>query len=93
MTDKQAKPVIITTAHRGVFYGRLEEHDEPAQRAVLTDAIMAIRWGTTNGFLQLAATGPTERSKLSARAPRIKLEKVVSVTDVSPEAEAVWSTK
>lgn len=88
--QKTGQAVIITTERRGVFYGRLQSYDAAKRVAVLDNAIMAIRWGTTDGLLQLAATGPTDDSKLSAVAPSIRLELCECVIGVSPAAEAAW---
>jgi hypothetical protein len=63
--------VLVTTQYRGVYYGRLVAHDPVARQCILTDAHMAIYWGTTDGVDQLAARGPTATSKLGARALRI----------------------
>jgi hypothetical protein len=95
MTTKKSKlkPVIVTTERRGVFFGLLKSYDEKARVAILTDARMAIYWGTTDGLLQLAATGPTSKSKISARAPEIRLEVCECVIDVSPEAERAWTSR
>jgi hypothetical protein len=87
------KHVIVTTERRGVFYGALKSYDEKARVAVLENAAMAIYWGTTNGLLQLAATGPTDKSKISARAPSLRLELCECVIDVALEAEAAWAKR
>lgn len=84
------RPVIITTERRGVFHGTLDSYDEGARVAVLKDAAMAIRFGTTSGLLQLAATGPTAQSQISATAPSIRLELCECIIDVTPAAEEAW---
>lgn len=83
--------VIVTTAHRGVFYGLLVEHDTGAKTAVLENAVMAIYWNTTRGLYELAADGPNKGSKLSAVAPSIHLSDVTSVIHVSEKAQAQWA--
>lgn len=89
---KQPEPVLVTTAHRGVFFGYIETRDEtPEGLAVtLTNARCAIRWGTTGGFLELASKGPGPNGKVGARAPRVELRKVTSITAVAPEAVTAW---
>ncbi len=82
------RPVLVTTKHRGVFYGRLVEETETT--ATLEGARCAIYWGTTGGFLQLAATGPTTKSRIGARSPRLTLRDVTSVSDVTPAAAEAW---
>lgn len=80
--------VIVTTSHRGVFAGYAEE--TTGSQIELTQARMAIYWGTTRGIFELAHTGPTGRSKISAPAPRIELRDITAVMDVTPEAEEAW---
>ncbi len=84
---QKLRPVIVTTEYRGVFFGYAK--DTSADRFTLHDCRMAIYWGTTRGVLQLAETGPTSTSKLSAKAT-IEVRKVTSVIEVAPEAEAAW---
>lgn len=82
------KPVLVTTAHRGVFFGHLESRD--ANSVVLTQARCAIRWNTTGGFLELAHIGPNSNSRIGSPAPRITLFDVTSIAEVTPEAAEKW---
>lgn len=88
MTEK-AKPVLITTKHRGVFYGYLDGRDGDC--VTLTKARCAIYWGTTTGFMELAQTGPTSKSRIGAVADRIELFDVTSIADVTADAEKLWN--
>lgn len=81
------RPVIVCTEYRGVFYGL--SSDTSGDVIHLKDARMAIRWGTTEGVLQLAKTGPTPSSKISVAAD-VELRKVTSVFEVTPEAQLKW---
>jgi hypothetical protein len=91
MTKKKEKQmVLVTTERKGVFVGYLESYDVDRRIAILTDVVMAIRWGTTNGLLELTDTGPTSSSKISAVCPRARLELCECVLDVSEEAERSW---
>ena len=83
----EKRPVIICTEHRGVFFGYASETS--GDTINLTDARMAIAFGTTKGVMQLAETGPTELSKISAKAD-IEVRKVTAVFEVSPEAKVKW---
>lgn len=88
MTDK---PVLITTAHRGVFAGLISDtQDLTVQSMPLKSAKMAIYWGTTKGVMQLCETGPTANSKISAKADIPMLHAITGVFDISPAAWAVW---
>lgn len=82
-------PVLVTTKNRGVFFGYTD--DAPTSTVVtLRSARCAIRFGTTGGFMQLAQTGPTSKSKIGSRAPAITLQDVTSVSAVSEEAVKAW---
>ena len=82
-----SRPVIICTEYRGVFFGYAE--DTSSDTIKLKEARMAIAFGTTKGVMQLAETGPTESSKISAKAD-IEVRKVTAVFEVSAEAQAKW---
>ena len=72
--------VLVTTQHRGVFFGKLVEERDGGKTIELENARCAIRFGTTTGFLELSQTGPTSRSKIGAVAPRIRLHEVTSIS-------------
>ena len=82
-----ARPVIVCTSHKGVFFGYAA--DTSGDVIHLKDARMAIRFGTTKGVMQLAETGPTSSSKISARAD-IEVRGITAVFEVTPAALAEW---
>lgn len=85
------KPVLVTTVHRGVFAGLIpDDQDLTAKSMPLYDARMAIRWGTTRGVMQLAATGPTPESRISLPADIPMLHDITAIFTVTPEAWAAW---
>ena len=88
MKTKIKRPVIVTTEYRGVFYGYAD--DTSGDTIDLYDARMAIYWGTNRGLFQLAETGPTSESKISAKSDKIELRKITSVIEVSTNAVEVW---
>lgn len=81
------RPVIICTQWKGVFFGYAE--DTSGNVVHLKNAKMAIYWGTTKGVMQLAHTGPTQSSKISAPA-NIEVRGVTAVFEATAEAEAAW---
>lgn len=87
MTDKN-RAVLVTTAHRGVFFGFLESTN--GNSVVLGNTRCAIRWNTTGGFLELAQVGPNNNSKIGSAVPRIELFDVTSIADVTAEATEKW---
>ena len=91
-TAKKTKPVLVTTAHRGVFAGLVPTSQDPtAETVVLNDCRMAIYWGTTKGVFELAATGPTSKSRISAPAENVGLRSVTAIADITPEAWTKWT--
>jgi hypothetical protein len=85
--DRNVRPVIVCTEYKGVFYGLAEDTSGDAIK--LKRARMGIYWGTTRGVMQLAETGPTPTSKISARAD-IEVRKVTAIFEVTPEAARAW---
>jgi len=86
---KTARPVIVCTEYKGVFFGYAE--DTTGDVIKLKACRMAIYWGTTRGVMQLAETGPTSSSKISARAD-IEVRKITAVLEVSPAALQAWES-
>lgn len=80
--------VLVTTSYRGVYVGELIDHD--GQTVTLTNARMAIRWGTKNGVDELASAGPNETSKIGALALKVWLPGVTSIVDCTPAAVKAW---
>ena len=83
--------VIITTKHRGVFAGQIaDDQDLTATSMPVTGARMAIKFGTTRGLMELAETGPTENSNISAPADIPVLHDITALFAITPEAWAKW---
>lgn len=84
------RPVIVTTAHRGVFFGYLV--GEPAKKKVLlTNARNCVYWSEQlRGFIGLADSGPGSGCKVGPKAPEITLFDVTSVVVCTEAAAAAW---
>lgn len=83
--------VLVTTKHRGVFAGVLEDGQDLAATSMpMKGARMAIYFGTTRGLLELAETGPTSKSRISAPADIPMLHDVTTVFSITDEAWAKW---
>jgi hypothetical protein len=89
MREKSGRPVIVCTEHRGVFFGYAT--DTSGDSIQLRDARMAIYWGTTKGVMELAETGPTSSSKISAKAD-IEIRKITAVFEVASAALEKWKS-
>lgn len=86
------KQVLVTTAHHGVFAGEVPvNQDMSAKTMPLKNARMAIYWGTTKGVMELAETGPTLKSKISAKADVPMLHDITAVFSITGEAWEAWN--
>ena len=86
------KAILVTTEHRGVFYGEVPvDQDMNARTMALNNARMAIKWGTTKGVAQLAHTGPTSDSKIGSPANLPALHDITAVWEVTDEAREKWN--
>lgn len=91
--DNGRRPVLVTTAHRGVFFGYAAETE--GERIQLDRARLVVYWpAETRGFMGLAAHGPPKGSRIGPAAD-IELRDITSVVEVTPEAverfeEAPW---
>ncbi len=83
--------VLVTTKHRGVFAGQIGDGDNiNADVLELKNAKMAIKWGTTKGVMELAETGPTAKSLISAKADIPSLRDITAIFDITEKAWKKW---
>lgn len=86
--DEKGRPVVVTTAHRGVFFGYATDTD--GETISLKQSRLCIYWtADLRGFMGLAAMGPGSGCKIGPAAD-ITLRSVTSVMEVTPEAEKRW---
>jgi len=83
-----ARAVLVTTQHRGVFFGYEESRD--GTTIVLRRARNCIRWSGTRGFLGLAHDGPNDNCRIGPAADRLELLNVTSIAEVTPAAVDKW---
>jgi len=81
-------PVLVTTAHRGVFFGYTT--DTKGETIKLRAARNALYWSANvKGFMGLASTGPTSGCRIGPAAD-IELRNITAVASVTPEAVTAW---
>lgn len=89
--SKKTVPVVVTTAHKGVFFGYGEPSDKATVR--IEKARMCVYWSPdVKGILGLAATGPSKNCKVGPAVPAITLREVTSVMEASEEAAKAWES-
>lgn len=85
---KKERAVIVTTAHRGVFFGYATDTD--GDPIYLRAARLCLYWSTDmGGFMGLAAKGPSSSCKIGPRAD-IAVRSITSVIEVTEEAREKW---
>ena len=90
---KKGTAVLITTEFRGVFFGYVDNDKNLPEEIALSNVRNCIYWSSDcNGFLGLAANGPTQSCKIGAKVSEVTLWKVTSVTPVSAEAVKKWES-
>lgn len=82
-------PVIVTSKYRAVVFGHTT--DASARPISLTDARMCLIWSKdVGGVFGMAEIGPTKGCRISAVAPRVTLEDVTAVFDMTEAAVDAW---
>ena len=88
MTKKFERPVLVTTAHRGVFFGYATETD--GETINLRAGRLCVHWSADlRGFMGLASHGPSNTCKIGPAAD-ITLRNITAVVEVSPDAVERW---
>ena len=91
MTTKTKRPCVVTTKHRGVFFGYLDGQSDTDTVLTLTDVQMCVYWSQdVKGVLGLAATGPSKNCRVTPAVPKMVLQGVTAVMDVTPAAVKAW---
>lgn len=85
---KNERAVVVTTAHRGVFFGYATDTD--GETIFLRAARLCVYWpADLRGFMGLASRGPCSGSRIGQPAD-ITLRAITAVVECSPEAITAW---
>lgn len=84
------RAVLVTTSHRGVFFGYATKTDGGTIR--LRAARNCIYWPTgQKGFLGLASDGPLTGSRIGPAAD-IEVRDITCVAECTPKSVAAWES-
>lgn len=87
-SKKSEMAVVVTTSHRGVFFGYATDVDGEAIN--LRAARNCLSWSSeVKGFMGLAATGPTKNCRVGPAAD-IQVRDITSVMKCTPDAVSAW---
>ncbi len=84
----EERAVLVTTAHRGVFFGYAKDTD--GEVIFLRACRNCISWPVeTKGFLGLANTGPTKGARVGPPAD-FSVRAITGVAECTEEAIKAW---
>ena len=88
--EPKGRPVVVTTAHRGVFFGYAT--DTSGETIKLTKARLCLYWSADcKGFMGLAASGPTSGCRIGPAAD-IELRNITAVLETTEAAVNAWES-
>lgn len=88
MPKQTNRAVVVTTAHRGVFFGYLD--GDAGETVKLKKARLCIYWSADlRGFMGLASFGPSGNCRIGPAAD-IELRNVTAIVECSNEAVYAW---
>lgn len=90
----EEKFVVITTSHRGVFAGVLD--DQTDKVVTLKNARMCVYWSAdVRGVVGLAKGGPTASCKITPAAMSVNIpsETVTLIMDATDPARKAWENE
>lgn len=92
MSKTNGKPVLVTTAHRGVFFGYIDGKPE-GPTVTLRRARNCVYWvADLRGFLGLATRGPINGCRIGPAVDELELRDVTSIAAVTDEAAKAWES-
>jgi hypothetical protein len=90
----EGKWAVVTTAHKGVFFGRADDISPDGKIVSLADAQMCVYWSPdVHGIVGLAATGPTKSCRITRPAPKISVTEVTAIMHATDEAVKAWQDR
>lgn len=88
MMKTKERAVIVTTAHKGIFFGYATETGGSTIK--LRAARLCVYWAADlRGFMGLASAGPNKNCKIGP-AVDIEVRDITAVVECTPEATANW---
>lgn len=81
------RPVLVTTSHRGVFFGYAEDTDGDVIK--LRAMRNCINWSGMKGFLALASEGPNNQCRIGPQADG-EIRNITGVWECTADAVKAW---
>lgn len=96
MNKQKQIAVVVTTEHRGVFFGYVDAVPDLDQTksVKVNQARMCVYWSAeTHGVVGLAVEGPASGCKISPAALEITLAGVTAVMKCTDDAVEAWESE
>jgi hypothetical protein len=91
MSNFVGKKCVVTTAHRGVFFGEVLAYNEATKVIDIKDCRVAVYWpAEVRGFVGLAFTGPLEGARISPPAPLSQFTDVTGILSCTDASIKEW---
>lgn len=85
-------PVLVTTEHRGVFFGYIDEADATKDQVKLYEKQMCTYYSSDmRGVFGLAKFGPSKTCKIGAPVPWAIIKNITSIVLCTEEAAKNWA--
>lgn len=85
------KPIVVTTKHRGVFFGYVEDDSKSPSEIILAQVRMCVYWSSDiKGVLGLAVSGPSATCRITHAVSKVTLYDITGILDCSPDATEKW---
>ena len=86
--------VLVTTKHRGVFFGKLIHKSEGGDTVTLNECQMATYWSREcHGVFGLAADGPVSGCRIGPPCETQELRGITSIAKCSDGAMEKWKAQ
>lgn len=88
-TTKRA--VVVTTKHRGVFFGYVKSDEKLPGEIKLTQVRMCVYWSSdVRGVTGLSLGGPTAGCRITHAVPEVTIYNITSVMECASAAVEQW---
>lgn len=84
------RAVLVTTKHRGVFFGYLKTNEAPARVVLLRVRNVVYYPSEAHGFIGLAANGPPDGSRIGPAAPDGELFDITGILGCTDAAVSMF---
>ena len=92
-TKTTKQPVIVTTEHRGVFFGYINPDTIHHDVVALAGARLCVYWSRDmQGFMGLASKGPSKDCKIGPATDIPSLRSITGIFAVTKKAEEKWTS-